>query len=137
MGLLQRIAEWVYGPRPVFHERFTLVITGDYIALPLSQCQTAFISSEDLELISKYTWHASDSGHGAKHKWYVASRENTRKVYMHRMLMKCPKGMVVDHIDGNGLNNTRGNLRIVTARNNFVLNLFEKKKLCQVNPLLK
>jgi len=41
---------------------------------------------------------------------------------MHRMIMQPPEGMVVDHINGNGLDNRRCNLRICTqeqnARNN-------------------
>ncbi|UCD51662.1 MAG: HNH endonuclease [Phycisphaerales bacterium] len=37
---------------------------------------------------------------------------------MHRQIMKPPKGMVVDHINCNGLHNRRRNLRICTQLQN-------------------
>src|SRR6185312_4468108 len=40
-------------------------------------------------------------------------------IYMHRSIMDAPNGMVVDHIDGDGLNNRRENLRIVTHGQNL------------------
>jgi AP2 domain./HNH endonuclease. len=40
------------------------------------------------------------------------------KIYLHQLLMDAPKGTEVDHIDGNGLNNKRSNLRIVTNSEN-------------------
>ncbi len=40
------------------------------------------------------------------------------KIDMHRLIMNPPKGMEVDHINGNRLDNRRENLRIVTSQQN-------------------
>jgi hypothetical protein len=47
------------------------------------------------------------------------SKQNGGKIlYMHRIIMNTPEGMEVDHIDHNGLNNQKSNLRNCTDREN-------------------
>jgi hypothetical protein len=80
--------------------------------IPLSQGEVAIVDREDYEELSKYTWYVTRHG-GNKY----ACRKG-KSILMHRMIMKPPRGMVVDHIDGNGLNNRRCNLRICTQGQN-------------------
>ena len=82
--------------------------------IPLGNGVFATVDAGDYEELSKYKWYAYRFGHTV----YAACRIKGRQVYMHRMLMRPRKGYVVDHIDRNGLNNRRSNLRVVTPRQN-------------------
>jgi len=53
-----------------------------------------------------------------RHDGYVRVTIDGVREFLHRIITKCPKGMTVDHINGNPLDNRRINLRICTAREN-------------------
>lgn len=72
------------------------------------------ISQEDISLLS-HKW-AVVKPDGAKA--YVAAWIGGRTVYMHRMIAGAEKGQEVDHINGDGLDNSRENLRIATRAQN-------------------
>lgn len=75
------------------------------------------IDEADFELVSRYKW----SPHGAKRGTpYAHSHDSIsgKRIFLHTLLMNTPKGMVVDHIDGNPLNNSRANLRLCTQAEN-------------------
>lgn len=46
--------------------------------------------------------------------YYAYTQVKGRTIYLHRFIMDAPKGVQVDHRDGDGLNNLRGNLRFAT-----------------------
>lgn len=77
--------------------------------VPLSQGLHAIIDAEDAELVLPYRWTAQKScqTHYA-YRW--AFGPERKKVYLHRLLMGFPDGSV-DHIDGDGLNCRRENMR--------------------------
>lgn len=82
------------------------------------------VDDDDYLAMSALKWRV---GGTKKHPYAVRTATNhqgSRNEYMHRSLLGNPSG-VVDHIDGNTLNNTRANLRVVTHsennRNNHVI----------------
>lgn len=96
-------------------------IEGDIAYIPLSQGQEAIIDVEDVEDIGKYTWFC------AVHKGKPYARRNTRGedgarycVYLHRVLIACAGDLDIDHINGNGLDNRRSNLRLATRSQNMM-----------------
>jgi len=72
------------------------------------------VDAADYKKLSEYRWYASRHGRQV----YAICRKNGKERYMHRMIARPRKGYVVDHIDHNGLNNCRSNLRVCTRQQN-------------------
>lgn len=85
--------------------------------IPLSQGKIALVDDADYEAVSQFKWSACVCGRGfrAVRAVYVDGKRSTQ--YLHQFLM--PGVPEIDHIDGNGLNNQRYNLRPVTHRQNM------------------
>lgn len=85
--------------------------------IKLTQEKVAIIDDLDYDLVKDYSWYAVNT-HGL---WYAVGRKKgvRKQVKMHRLLLKVtdPK-ILIDHKDGNGLNNTRDNIRIATSSQN-------------------
>lgn len=83
-----------------------------YIAL--TRGKFAIVDKADYEWLNRHRWHTSCFGG----KTYARRNTKTSSIMMHRAILCAPKGLVVDHIDGNGLNNRRSNLRVCTQAEN-------------------
>ncbi len=97
--------------------------------IPLTRGKIALVDNDDFEKVNQYKWCA------VKHKntFYAVraetlrSRQETREtglprqkmVYMHRFIMNTPEGVETDHINHNGLDNQKGNLRLCTTTQNL------------------
>jgi hypothetical protein len=87
----------------------------------ISNGSTVLVDDKDFEALSQYKWTA----HVNRTTCYAIRRQRISEdrpgsiVYMHRQIM-CPmEGMVVDHINKDGLDNRRENLRICSQTENL------------------
>ena len=87
--------------------------------IPLSQGKVAMIDEEDYELVGQYSWHVKKSG-DVLYAYAYIGRVNGRQSFaaMHNLILPVAEHQEVDHVDLNGLNNTKGNLRIATRQGN-------------------
>lgn len=89
------------------------VIDGDSVVIITKQNEKILIDLDDLERVNKHCWSVDSKGYvnaGGK-----CLGGTTR---LHRFILDCPKGYVVDHINRDKLDNRKSNLRIVTNQQN-------------------
>lgn len=81
--------------------------------IPLTQGKYSLVDDRDYEwLMEMGPWYANDHTRGT---W---TAEMSGGLLMHRFILNAPKGMDVDHINGDSLDNQRANLRVCTHAEN-------------------
>lgn len=82
----------------------------------------AIVDAEDYERVNSKRWWLKKSGSGRSNYAYNVQVKNGKQIRtsMHRFILEIPfvRGFVIDHKNGNGLDNRKKNLRICTLSEN-------------------
>jgi hypothetical protein len=87
--------------------------------IQLTQGKVAIVDDEDFEYLNQWKWQACKKGY----VWYA--ERTTEKSYikkhykMHREIMKPADGVMIDHVNGDGLDNRKSNLRFCNKSQNY------------------
>jgi hypothetical protein len=91
-----------------------LLVGYPYRKIPLTQNRFARVDPEDYAALARHKWSAARQGRTI----YAVRSHHGVQIRMHRVIMKAPRGLVCDHIDHDGSNNTKRNLRLCTRNQN-------------------
>lgn len=80
--------------------------------------ETCLVDDSDRLLIVGHSWFLT------RHGYYQGDKkrgDNRNRIYMHHLIVGLPpRGLMVDHINRNKLDNRRSNLRFVTCSQNLI-----------------
>ena len=82
--------------------------------IELTQYKFALVDDADYDALAAVKWCA----HTEQRTTYAMRSSEGRTVLMHRVITAAPPGVQVDHINGDGLDNRRENLRLCSNAEN-------------------
>lgn len=81
-----------------------------------NDARTTIVDDADVSVVGAHQWMCFEGTPGYP---YVATYIGGRMTFLHRLLTGAPRGLVVDHVNGDGLDNRRLNLRVCTHAQNM------------------
>lgn len=103
-------------------KRNAIRVIGPSIAyIPLSNGWFSLVDSNDAEMLEQWNWNIHHGGKASVAAYAIRTitiEGKKKNIAIHQMLIDVPEEMVPDHKNGNGLDNRRINLRVVTSSQN-------------------
>jgi hypothetical protein len=105
--------------------------------IELTQGYKTIVDDDIYELLNRQKWWIHKNGGPQIYAKGSDPNDYNKRVYMHRVIANAPKGMHVDHINGNSLDNRKENLRVCThaenTRNKRITSKYGYKGIYYVN----
>lgn len=92
-------------------------ISASIAYLPLQNGLFTLIDAEDADWLSHYTWTIKSGNYVCCPKYGIVNGKR-RIPTIHRLILNAPSGVLVDHKNGDSLDNRRTNLRLATCSDN-------------------
>ena len=96
-----------------------ICVCGDVAYITLTQGHEAIIDAADVPLVQVKNWYAAVKSNTVYARGEGGNATKRHRVFIHNVIMGNSKGLFVDHIDGDGLNNRRCNMRLATRAQNM------------------
>lgn len=90
-------------------------------AIALSKGKVVIVDDEDFEYLNQWKWSYGSGGYAVReqHLGMQDGKKLRKTILMHRLITNAPRGMDVDHINDDKLDNQRSNLRVCTRSQNM------------------
>ncbi|MHC4243839.1 MAG: HNH endonuclease [Planctomycetota bacterium] len=125
------IPDWLAGPFLAAVMLYRRIRYGyPFRRIPLTRGKYTIVDPEHYERLNKHKWQASKGSNTFYASRSVWDKVNKKKytIKMHREIITPPYPLVVDHINHNGLDNRKANLRPATKSQNCINKPCIKKK---------
>lgn len=86
--------------------------------IPLTRGHVALVDDEDYERLALRKWCCWVDPRGYRYAVRFTRRPKRRLIRMHRVVMQAPDGLMVDHVNHDGLDNRKANLRLCSVGEN-------------------
>ncbi len=88
--------------------------------ISLTRGLVAIVDDEDFDAMIQFNWFAEKGGNTCYAVRTYKVDKKKINVRMHRVINNTPDNLLTDHINGDGLDNRRVNLRAVTHQENMI-----------------